>query len=383
MILGIDATNIRSGGGLTHLKEILANGDPNKFGINKVVIWSNTKTLNFLPDLPWLEKVTHKLLNKIFIFSFFYQAFYLSNSAKQKYNCSLIFVPGGTFLGTFENIVTMSQNMLPFEKVEYSRFDSWKSRLKFRILYITQSFTFKKSRAVIYLTNYAKNKITENLNLKHLNSIIIPHGINQVFINKPKFQKHIFEFNLRNPFKLLYVSIVTEYKHQWNIAEAILKLKADGYPVTLDLIGGATKTAKEKLDKIINSDANSDNTVRYLGLIPHEDLSNYYSTSNGFVFGSSCENMPIILIEAMTAGLPIASSNFGPMPEVLGDAGIYFDPTNIDSIIETIKYLLDNTNLRNKITHLAYNKSINYTWKECSNKTFEFLSLIIDKNENF
>ena len=382
MILGIDATNIRSGGGLTHLKEILANGDPNKFGINKVVIWSNTKTLNYLPDFPWLEKVTHNLLNKFFLFSFFYQALYISNTAKQKYNCNLIFAPGGTFLGSFENIVTMSQNMLPFEKVEYSRFNSWKVRLRFRLLFFTQSLTFKKSRAIIYLTNYAKNKITSNLNLKHSKSIIIPHGINPAFINEPKFQKPINEFNQLHPFKLLYVSIVTEYKHQWNIAEAILKLKAQGYPVTLDLIGGATQKAKEKLDKILKSEDNSDNSVRYLGLIPYEDLSNYYTSSNGFVFGSSCENMPIILIEAMTAGLPIASSNFGPMPEVLGDGGIYFDPTNIESTFETIKHLLDNPKLRNKISTIAYNKSINYTWKECSHKTFEFLSEIIKTNEN-
>lgn len=382
LILGIDASNIRSGGGLTHLKEILANGDPNKFGINKVVIWSNTKTLNYLPNSPWIEKVTHNLLNKSFIFSFIYQSFYLTNTAKNKYGCNLIFVPGGTFLGSFENIVTMSQNMLPFEKIEYLRFSSWKHRLRFRLLYFTQSFTFKKSRAIIYLTNYAKDKIKSNLNLKSSKSVIIPHGTNPAFINEPKAQKPINEFNKLNPFKLLYVSIVTEYKHQWNIAAAVLRLKAQGYPITLDLIGGATQKSKEKLNKILDSEANSDNTVRYLGLIPYEKLSDYYSSSDGFIFGSSCENLPIILIEAMSAGLPIASSNFGPMPEVLGDAAIYFDPTNVDSITESTKYLLDNFKFRKKISTFAYNKSINYTWKDCSYKTFEFLSKISKTNEN-
>ena len=155
MILGIDATNIRSGGGLTHLKEILENGDPNRFGISKVVIWSNTKTLNKFPNFIWLQKVTHNLLNKSFIFSFIYQVFYLSKSAKKKYNCNLLFVPGGTFLGSFDTIVSMSQNMLPFEEIEYLRFNSWKMRLRFSLLRFTQSHTFKKSKGLIFLTNYA------------------------------------------------------------------------------------------------------------------------------------------------------------------------------------------------------------------------------------
>ena len=47
--LAIDAHNIRSGGGLLYLKNILEHGNPKKFGFNKVVIWSTKETLNILP----------------------------------------------------------------------------------------------------------------------------------------------------------------------------------------------------------------------------------------------------------------------------------------------------------------------------------------------
>lgn len=382
MILGIDATNIRSGGGLTHLKEILENGDPNRFGISKVVIWSNTKTLNKFPNFIWLQKVTHNLLNKSFIFSFIYQVFYLSKSAKKKYNCNLLFVPGGTFLGSFDTIVSMSQNMLPFEEIEYLRFNSWKMRLRFSLLRFTQSHTFKKSKGLIFLTNYAKNVITSTLNIKGNKYKTIPHGINSNFIKEPDIQKQIAEFNHKNPFKLLYVSIVAPYKHQWNVAEAVLKLKKEGYPITLDLIGDISEESVSYINKVLYSESNSDQTVRYLGLIPYEDLSKYYADANGFIFASTCENMPIILIEAMTAGLPIACSNYGPMPEVLGDAGVYFNPTDIENTYEVITKLLNDNRLREEISNKAFNKSINYTWRECSNETFEFLSEVININKN-
>ena len=70
--------------------------------------------------------------------------------------------------------------------------------------------------------------------------------------------------------------------------------------------------------------------------------------------------MPNILLEGMAAGLPIACSSMGPMPEVLGDAGVYFNPTNVDSIYTALKELLDNNYLRAEISKKAFNKSINY-----------------------
>lgn len=373
MILGIDATNIRDGGGLTHLREILINASPNKYSFEKVVIWSSNTTLDLLPNQDWLIKVSHPYLNRNFFWSFFYQRFFLSKFAKQTYLCDLLFVPGGTFFGNFQNIVSMSQNMLPFEKAEKNRFPHWKSRLRFSILHFTQSRTFKKSKGIIFLTNYAKNYIVKDISLK-TNSVIIPHGINLSFLNEPKVQKKISEYAKEKPFKLLYVSIVTVYKHQWNVAEAVMRLRKEGCPITLELVGGTTPESLEKLMKVLKKDTES--CVEYKGMVQYDDLENIYKSADGFIFASSCENMPIILIEAMTSGLPIVSSNMGPMPEVLGDAGFYFNPLDAGEIYRVLKNMINSSELRTIKSLESYRKSINYTWKECSEKTFEYLSRI-------
>ncbi|MGL2995216.1 glycosyltransferase family 4 protein [Flavobacterium sp. TSSA_36] len=380
MILGIDATNIRAGGGLTHLKEILVNANPSIYDFTKVVIWSSNDTLIHLPNLVWLDKVSHPYLNKSFLWSFFYQKFFLSKSAQQKYNCDVLFVPGGTFFGSFLNVVSMSQNMLPFEKEERNRFPSWKTQFKFKILKYSQSTTFKKSQGIIFLTNYAKEYITNEINLKNNSKVIIPHGINLSFLNDPKKQQDIADYTFDNPFKLLYVSIVTVYKHQWNVVAAVLKIREEGFPITLDLVGTYTEESLKKLKQILSNDIY--NCINYRGLIPYEELDEIYKDADSFVFASSCENMPIILIEAMTAGLPIASSNYGPMPEVLGDAGFYFDPLKTEEIYLSIKEMLISKEKREKYAWESFNKSINYTWKECSDKTFEYLSLVAKKYSN-
>ena len=103
-------------------------------------------------------------------------------------------------------------------------------------------------------------------------------------------------------------------------------------------------------------------------------LPNILKNSDIFIFASSCENMPNTLIEAMASGLPIACSNRGPMPEILKDAGVYFDPENPTKIVNSLKKLITNENYRKKISKIAMLLSTNYSWQKCSKETFAFLS---------
>ena len=62
IVLGIDGSNIRHGGGITHLSQLLQHAHPQESGIIKVVVWSNEKTLSQLPNKSWLKKKTSKIL---------------------------------------------------------------------------------------------------------------------------------------------------------------------------------------------------------------------------------------------------------------------------------------------------------------------------------
>ena len=94
------------------------------------------------------------------------------------------------------------------------------------------------------------------------------------------------------------------------------------------------------------------------------------------VFASSYENMPNILLEGMAAGLPIACSSLGPMPEVLGDAGVYFHPEDPDDIARALNELIDSPDLRAQLARAAFDRAQKYSWKRCANETFDFLAEI-------
>jgi glycosyltransferase involved in cell wall biosynthesis len=90
--------------------------------------------------------------------------------------------------------------------------------------------------------------------------------------------------------------------------------------------------------------------------------------------------MPNILIEAMAAGLPIACSNRGPMPEVLGDAGVYFNPESPEEISDALEKLITDRVLRETSAWSAYEEAKKYSWEKCADQTFRFIREVYENS---
>ena len=377
MILGIDASNIRAGGGITHLVELLAAADPTEYGFDSVVIWAPISTLSLLEERSWLIKRSDPYLEQHFIYRTWWQYNHLDRVA-QGCGCDLLFIPGGSFVTGFCPVVTMSQNLLPFEWRELLRYGISRATLRLIILRWMQSRSYRRAAGTIFLTRYARDVVLNTTGPLGGKTAIIPHGISQRFFHQPRGHRPVVEFGKDSPVRLVYVSIINVYKHQWNVAEAVGKLRNEGFPVVLDLIGPANPVALRRLMSVMRRIDPGGNILRYHGAVPHDELHSYYSMADIFVFASSCENMPNILLEGMASGLPIACSKNGPMPEILGKGGVYFDPESPASISMAIRSLLQSPGLRSEKAHIAYERAQNYSWKKCANETFEFLSNVLD-----
>lgn len=373
IVVGIDATNLRQGGGRTHLVELLRAADPKNFGIDRVVVWGSKGTLELLDECPWLEKVCPPAQEAGLVKRTLWQRSELSKAAREA-GCDILFVPGGSYAGNFHPVITMSRNMLPFEWGELRRYGLSSMTLKLILLRFTQSRSFRYSDGVIFLTEYAKNGVKIAAGKLRGRSAIIPHGMQSRFLMPPRTQRAIGSCSVANPFRLLYVSIIDQYKHQWRVVEAVAKIREQyGWPLVLDLVGPSYFPAVKRLKKCMNEfDANRQ-WVHYHGVVPYDELHTIYAKADLGIFASSCENMPNILLETMAAGLPVASSNRGPMPEILGDAGVYFDPEKPESIAVSLKRLISSAELRATLAQAAYDKARTYSWERCARDTFGFL----------
>lgn len=362
--VGIDASNLRAGGGVTHLAELLAHAEPAKHGIDRVTVWSARATLERLPSRQWLTLSPQPELERGLIARTRWQRSQLDRLAAA--SSDILFVPGGTYHGHFRPFVAMSQNMLPFQWRERRRYGVSKMLLRLTLLHFAQARTFDRADGVIFLSEFALRNVKHGTRRRHAT---IPHGVSDVFRFAPRPQRPLASYSQTEPFRILYTSIVDVYKHQWNVAEAVQRLRAEGMPVVLELVGPAYEPAMRKLRAVIRGDA-----VRIRGEVPFAELPQAYRDADAFVFASSCENMPNILLEAMAAGLPIACADRGPMPEVLGDAGIWFDPENVDDIVRALRELIASPDRRATLAAKAYERASRYSWTLCADETFHFLA---------
>jgi glycosyltransferase involved in cell wall biosynthesis len=379
VILGIDAFNIRAGGGVTHLVEFLRASNPTLHGFKRVVIWGSAETLNKIDDKPWLVKEADSLLDRSLPFRIFWHRYRLRKLAIRA-GCDILFFPGGSNASGFAPAVTMSQNLLPFELKELKRYGWSFYTLKFLMLRWTQGQTFKKSAGVIFLTEYARSAVLKVTGKLAGDNVIIPHGINSRFVAPTRRQRDLISFDENFPCRVLYVSSIEPYKHQWHVVEAIAKLRSTGLYIVLELVGPEASGIKRLKNTIEKVDP-SGSFIHFRGAVPYNDLDKIYSAADIGVFASSCENLPNILLEGMASGLPMACSISGPMPEVLQDAGVYFDPEDVDSISNAILHLVESPQIREKIARAAFIRAQTFYWSRCANETFDFFAKIASKKE--
>jgi len=373
--LGVDASNLRQGGGITHLRELLRAADPRDFGFSSVVVWGGKPTLDELPGSNnWLRLEHLAILDRSLPWRMWWQSVHLGRAAQRQ--CDLLFVPGSSYAGSFHPYVTMFRNMLPFEPRERARYGISGMRLKLAVLEHVQSATFRRAAGVIFLNDYARDTVQRRIGPLRGQTAVIPHGVDDRFRFDVRSQHPVEAYSTDRPFHLLYVSTVDVYKHQWVVAEAVARLRANGLPVAVEFQGPMYEPALAKLEDVRKRLDPRGEFLIVKGPVENAELPKSYAAADGFVFASSCENMPNILLEAMAAGLPIASSRLDPMPNILGDAGVYFDPESVDETASALHTLVSDAEGRTRWAQRAFAKALGFSWTQCASQTYGFLARV-------
>lgn len=359
------------------MQQLLYAAAPEQYHFKEITVFGGEHTLEKLPKRDWVRPVHEPGLDGGLSARILWRYSRLNNLARRF--CDILLIPGGLSGPQRLPWVTMCRNMLPFEAAEKKRYALGLSRLRLELLGMLYGRSFENADGVIFLTRYAQRKVCVQLRKQPKQMTIIPHGVDQRFFMPPRNQVKVEDRSWNQPFKLLYLSTINNYKHQWHVAEAVWMLRNEGLPLRLDFIGGGYEPALSRLHQTIERLDPNGEWLIYQGRLPFDVLHNYYHEADAFIFASSCENMPNILLEAMGSGLPIACSDRRPMPDILGRAGIYFNPEQPKSIANALKKLLENRQMREEIAKEAYETACNYSWEHCAAETFGFLRKVYEK----
>jgi len=368
-IVGIDASRNRSGGAKHHLVGVLGAGNPAQYGISAVHVWAYKTLLDELPEAPWLIKHNPAALERSLLHQAWWQRRSLPAEVRRQRCDILLSLDAGT-VGVFEPSVVMSRDMLSYEPGEMQRYGFSKARLRLILLRYIQVRSLRRARGAIFLTKYAADTIQEFTG-ELANATVIPHGVGEAF--RRGALSNAWPQEEGAEIRCLYVSNAEMYKHQWVVVRGMAELRRRGYNVSLTLAGGGEGTAQSLLEAEIGRTDPQGRFVRSIGAVRHDALPALLARAHLFIFASSCENMPNTLVEGMASGLPIACSDRGPMPEVLQDGGVYFDPEDSGSIAGAVESIILNSDLRASITARATGQSMLYSWTRCARETWTFL----------
>jgi glycosyltransferase involved in cell wall biosynthesis len=109
--------------------------------------------------------------------------------------------------------------------------------------------------------------------------------------------------------------------------------------------------------------------VKFLSFISMEELADLYRNATMFVYPSLYEGFGIPLLEAFSSGCPVIASNVTSIPEVGGNAAIYFDPSSEDEITATMYRLIQDNELRHSLIQRGYARALDFSWAETAKQT--------------
>lgn len=368
--IALDASRNRSGGAKAHLLGILGAVDPTEFGVAEVHVWSYRELLDALPDAPWLFKHCPAELDGSILRQLWWQRFNFRSELLRLGIDVLLSTDAGTVCRFLPSVV-MSRDMLSFEGQEMQRYSLISaSRLRLWLLKYVQVSSLKNATGALFLTRYAA-KVIQKYSGELQNIRVIPHGIGRNFIADNSGKQSVGPL-----LRCVYVSNADLYKHQWHVIEAVKMLRQDGHSLILELVGAGSGPASDMVTAAIARHDPDGSFVHVTPAVPHHRIPTYLADADVFIFASSCENMPNTLVEAMAAGVPIACSNRGPMPEILQDAGVYFDPESPEQIAHALSELIVDSHRRRELGMRAKTLSEQYSWERCAGETWRFLGSV-------
>lgn len=120
-----------------------------------------------------------------------------------------------------------------------------------------------------------------------------------------------------------------------------------------------------------------DSSIQYLGYVQEEDLAELYRSSKCLVYPSFYEGFGLPVLEAMASGCPVIASNKSALPEVCGDAALYVDPYDVESIRNAMVKVIEDSDLRATLRKRGLERAKNYTWERSAEKYLEIFESLL------
>ncbi len=167
---------------------------------------------------------------------------------------------------------------------------------------------------------------------------------------------------------ILYVGAAQPHKNLKRAVDAFHKLN-DDYPELYFALAGKLDANYQQLQKYA-SDKVIDRLV-FTDFVSDDELKWLYENARSYVFPSLSEGFGLPGLEALAYGLPLVSSQATCLPEIYGEAWLYFDPTDADDMAQKIKIVLESPEIAKKLSNAGPKQAAKYSWLTMARQTLD------------
>jgi glycosyltransferase involved in cell wall biosynthesis len=176
---------------------------------------------------------------------------------------------------------------------------------------------------------------------------------------------------------VLAVGTVQPRKNLATLVKAWKILRDRAAPCCQLVVAGARGWKNTELDETIRRLGLTGDEIRFLGVVPEEDLPVLYSGSSVFVFPSLYEGFGLPLLEAMACGVPVIASNTSSVPEVVGDAALLVSPTEPEAFAEAILRVRSDDNLRRAKVEKGLSRAAGFNWGRAAAQLLDCMTHVV------
>lgn len=226
----------------------------------------------------------------------------------------------------------------------------------------------RRADRVITLSEAARREILEDLPVRAERIDVVPCGSgNGVPADASDEGEVRSRLGLGKRRVVLAVSALSRHKNLPPLVRALVQIRESHPDVVLVIPGNPTEHGREL--EHLALDLGVRDALCLPGWVDQPHLEALYRMASCFVFPSRREGFGMPILEAMARGVPVACSDASPLPEVAGDAALYFAPERPDQIAEAIVRLLSDTKLAAELVVRGRARQRMFTWSRAAEKT--------------
>ena len=252
----------------------------------------------------------------------------------------------------------------------YNAFEKWyslfssKQALQKLWKIITPSIFTKQELKRLSSQNFPEEKVK-----------VIYHGFGQTYKNNFSVEE---KNNILNKYKigskfLLSTSRLEHKKNTLGIIKAFEILKSqEKYPDLQLVLVGKPGVGFTEVERTINNSSYKKDII-LPGWVVEKDLPIILCSAQVFVFPSFYEGFGLPILQAMSGGVPVVTSNSSSLPEIGGEACLYADPNNTSEIASNIEKFLTDEKTRQEKIQLGLSRSKDFSWEKCAKETWDVL----------